>query len=51
MDTSTENNNKQNFLEEGFKGGIFKHHNKYLGTEIPEGVACKIKKINFKKDN
>jgi hypothetical protein len=43
MKKSTENNKKQNFLEEGFKGGIFKHHNKYLGTEIPEGYFAKSK--------
>jgi len=49
MDISTENNNKQNFLEEGFKGDIFKHHNKYLGTEIPEGYFVKSKKSILKK--
>ncbi|MGK0325817.1 MAG: hypothetical protein ACJA1D_001158, partial [Polaribacter sp.] len=43
MEKSTENNNKQNFLEEGFKGDIFKHHKKYLGTEIPEGYFAKSK--------
>jgi hypothetical protein len=43
MEKSTENNNKQNFLKEGFKGDISKHHKKYLGTEIPEGYFTKSK--------
>ena len=49
MKNSKKNNNKQNFLVEGFKGDIFKHHNKYLGTEIPEGYFVKSKKSILKK--
>ena len=49
MKNSKKNNNKQNFLEEGFKGDIFKHHNKYLGTEIPEGYFVKSKNSILKK--
>ena len=43
MEKSTENNKKQNFLKEGFKGDISKHHKKYLGTDIPEGYFSKSK--------
>ena len=43
MEESTENNSNQNFLKEGFKGDISKHHKKYLGTEIPEGYFTKSK--------
>ena len=43
MKKSTIKSNKQNFLEEGFKGDIFKHHKKYLGTDIPEGYFAKSK--------
>jgi hypothetical protein len=42
MEKSTEHNNK-NFLKEGFKGDISKHHKEYLGTEIPEGYFAKSK--------
>ena len=43
MEKFTENNNNQNFLKEGLKGDISKHHKKYLGTEIPEGYFAKSK--------
>lgn len=43
MEKSTEHNNKQNFLKEGFKGDLSKHHKEYLGTEIPEGYFAKSK--------
>jgi hypothetical protein len=43
MKKSAENNNKENFLKQGFKGDISKHHKKYLGTEIPEGYFAKSK--------
>jgi hypothetical protein len=43
MDKSTENNNKKNFLKEGLKGDISKHHKAYLGTDIPEGYFAKSK--------
>ena len=43
MEKSTENKNKQYFLEEGFKGDISKHHKKYLGTDIPEEYFAKSK--------
>lgn len=43
MEKSTENNNNKNFLKEGLKGDISKHHKKYLGTEIPEGYFAKSK--------
>lgn len=36
MENTSANNSKKSFLEEGFKSEIFKHHKKYLGTEIPE---------------
>ncbi|MDG1404162.1 hypothetical protein [Polaribacter sp.] len=37
MEKSTEHSNKKSFLKEDIKDGISKHHNKYLGTKIPEG--------------
>lgn len=43
MKKSTENNNRKSFLKEGFKGGISKHHKKYLGTEVPERYFAKSK--------
>ncbi|ARV14983.1 hypothetical protein [Polaribacter sp. SA4-12] len=43
MKKSTENNNKKNFLKEGFKGDISKHHKESLGTTIPEGYFAKSK--------
>lgn len=43
MKKSTENNNNRNFLKEGFKDGISKHHKDYLGTTIPEGYFAKSK--------
>lgn len=43
MEKSTENNSKKNFLKEGFKDDISKHHKKYLGTDIPEGYFAKSK--------
>jgi hypothetical protein len=43
MEKSTENNNKQNFLKEDFKGDISKHHIEYLGTAIPESYFAKSK--------
>ena len=43
MEKFTENNNNQNFLKEGLKDDISKHHKKYLGTEIPEGYFAKSK--------
>ena len=43
MEKSTENNSKENFLKEGFRGDISKHHKKYLGTDIPEGYFSKSK--------
>jgi hypothetical protein len=43
MEKSTENNNNKNFLKEGLKGDISKHHKQYLGTEIPEGYFAKSK--------
>ena len=48
---STENNKRQNFLEEGFKDDVFKHHNKYLGTQIPEGYFAKSKSSILNKIN
>tara|TARA_B110000977_G_scaffold179230_1_gene237634 strand:+ start:73 stop:609 length:537 start_codon:yes stop_codon:yes gene_type:complete len=49
MKKSTIKSNKQNFLEEGFKGDIFKHHKKYLGTDIPEGYFEKSKSLILNK--
>ena len=43
MGKSTENNNHKNFLKEGFKGDISKHHKESLGTTIPEGYFAKSK--------
>ncbi|SDR75695.1 hypothetical protein SAMN05216503_0773 [Polaribacter sp. KT25b] len=43
MGKSIENNNNKNFLKQGFKGNISKHHKKYLGTEIPKGYFTKSK--------
>lgn len=43
MDKSTENNNHKNFLKEGFKGDLSKHHKESLGTTIPEGYFVKSK--------
>ena len=43
MEKSTENNSKKNFLKEGFKDDISKHHKEYLGTDIPEGYFSKSK--------
>ena len=43
MEKLTENNNKKNFLKEGFKGDISKHHKESLGTTIPEGYFAKSK--------
>ena len=43
MEKSTENNNKESFLNEGFKDGISKHHKKYLGTTVPEDYFAKSK--------
>ena len=43
MEKSTENNSKENFLKEGFRGDISKHHKEYLGTDIPEGYFSKSK--------
>ena len=49
MEKSTENSSKKNFLEEGFKGDISKHHKKYLGTDIPEGYFAKSKSLILDK--
>ncbi len=43
MEKSTENNSEKDFLKEGLKGDISKHHKKYLGTDIPEGYFSKSK--------
>lgn len=43
MEKSTEHSNKKSFLKEDIKDGISKHHNKYLGTKIPEGYFMKSK--------
>lgn len=43
MGNSTENNNKNNFLNEGLHDGISKLHKEYLGTDIPEGYFAKSK--------
>lgn len=43
MEKSTENNNKKNFLKEGFSGDISKHHKDYLGTSIPKDYFAKSK--------
>lgn len=43
MENSTENNNKKNFLKEGFPGDISKHHKDYLGTSIPKDYFAKSK--------
>lgn len=55
MKNTSENNNKENFLKEGFEGSISKHHKKYLGTGIPEGyfaeskisILAKIKEVSL----
>lgn len=44
MENTSANNSKKSFLEEGFKSEIFKHHKKYLGTEIPENYFTTSKK-------
>jgi len=36
MKTSTNNNNRKGFLQEGFKGSVTEHHKKYLGTTVPK---------------
>ncbi|WP_299061795.1 hypothetical protein [uncultured Polaribacter sp.] len=43
MKNSKENINRKNFLEEGLKTDISKHHKKYLGIETPEGYFAKSK--------
>ena len=43
MEKSTENKNQKNFLKEGFKGDLSKHHKESLGTTIPEGYFAKSK--------
>jgi hypothetical protein len=43
MEKSTENKNHKNFLKEGVKGDISKHHTNYLGTNIPENYFAKSK--------
>jgi hypothetical protein len=43
MEKSTENNNQKNFLKEGFKGDLSKHHKDSLGTTVPEGYFAKSK--------
>jgi hypothetical protein len=49
MEKSTENNNKQNFLNKGLKGDISKHHKKHLGTDIPKGYFAKSKMLILDK--
>ena len=43
MKKATENNNQNNFLKEGFKGGISKHHKESLGITVPDGYFSKSK--------
>lgn len=43
MGKSTENNNENHFLKEGFKGDVSKHHKNYLGTGVPDGYFAKSK--------
>ena len=43
MGKIAKNNHKKKFLKEGFKGGVSKHHKKYLGTNVPEGYFVKSK--------
>ena len=51
MEEITKNNYKKSFLKEGFKGGISKHHKKYLGTNVPEGYFVKSKISILEKTN
>jgi hypothetical protein len=43
MKKSTENKNPKNFLKEGVKDDISKHHKNCLGTDIPENYFIKSK--------
>lgn len=44
MKKATKNNHQNNFLKEGFKAGISKHHKVSLGITVPEGYFSKSKK-------
>ena len=43
MEKSTQNKNENNFLKESFNGDTSKHHQKYLGTDVPEDYFAKSK--------